>query len=376
MRGPIGRKGAQAAEALRTGGPGALVALGWRWLDRARRRHLRAARSAARRAVEFGIRPHLLHPRVRHLHGAGRITCGENDLIVICVVRNGALHVNAFLEHHRRLGAAGLVFLDNGSTDGTVEVLAACPDVILLQTDAPYDRYENTMKRYLAERFSAGRWNLCADIDEHFDYPFSDRVALQEFLRYLNTRGFTGVVAQMLDMFADAPLGAIESHPGDCLREKYPYYDITGIDSVPYEWSLPIDPRIRLHRGGIRRTVFGTRNGLTKAALVRMDGRVRPFVDWHQVDGAVMADVSCVLLHYPFVGTFPDKVQDAVRSRRYGRVTTDEYVAYADALARDPTIRLRTPTARRFTGLEPLIDEGFLVVSGEYRRWAGVTAPS
>ena len=30
---------------------------------------------------------------------------------------------------------------------------------------------ENTMKRYLAERFSRGRWNLCADIDELFDYP-------------------------------------------------------------------------------------------------------------------------------------------------------------------------------------------------------------
>ena len=33
-----------------------------------------------------------------------------------------------------------------------------------------------------------------------------------------------------------------------------------------------------MHRGGVRRTVFGTSNGLTKAALVLMDGNVKPFV--------------------------------------------------------------------------------------------------
>ena len=34
------------------------------------------------------------------------------------------------------------------------------------------------MKRYLAERFSPGRWNLCADIDELSDYPFSESRAI------------------------------------------------------------------------------------------------------------------------------------------------------------------------------------------------------
>jgi hypothetical protein len=42
----------------------------------------------------------------------------------------------------------------------------------------PSNKYENTMKRYLAERFSPGRWNLCADIDELFDYPFSESRAI------------------------------------------------------------------------------------------------------------------------------------------------------------------------------------------------------
>ena len=124
-----------------------------------------------------------------------------------------------------------------------------------------------------------------------------------------------------------------------------------------------------MHWGGIRRTVFGTNNGLTKAALVLMDGKVKPFVEWHQTAGAVVADVTCVLMHYPFVSTFAEKVEDAVRTGRYGALTTDEYVGYCRELARNPRLCLKGPSARRFSGLEPLIADGFLVVSDDYVRW-------
>ena len=124
-----------------------------------------------------------------------------------------------------------------------------------------------------------------------------------------------------------------------------------------------------MHRGGVRRTVFGTSNGLTKAALVLMDGNVKPFVEWHQATGAAVADVTEVSMHYPFVSTFREKVEDAVRTGRYGGTTTDEYVGYARELARNPRLSLKRSSARRFTGLEPLIADGFLVVSNDYVRW-------
>ena len=125
------------------------------------------------------------------------------------------------MDHYRELGVAHCVFLDNGSTDDTVDRLCAYPCVTVLQTDAPYEKFENTMKRYLADRFSQGRWNLCADIDELFDYPFSGTLPLAAFLGYLNQRGFTAVVAQLLDLFSDLPLVDIES-ARDRLKENAP----------------------------------------------------------------------------------------------------------------------------------------------------------
>ena len=116
------------------------------------------------------------------------------------------------MEHYRALGVRHHVFLDNGSTDDTVERLCAYGGVTVLQTDAPYDKFENTMKRYLAERFSPGRWNLCADIDELFDYPFARELPLPAFSVSEPAR-FTAVVAQMLDMFSDLPLAESRAGP-------------------------------------------------------------------------------------------------------------------------------------------------------------------
>jgi hypothetical protein len=106
----------------------------------------------------------------------------EDELLVICVVRNGDLYINSFLDHYRSLGVVHFVFLDNGSTDRTLEMLCTEEDVTLFGTDVPYRKYENAMKVYLAQRFSHGRWNLCADIDELFDYPFYESLSLRDFL--------------------------------------------------------------------------------------------------------------------------------------------------------------------------------------------------
>src|SRR5436190_1045600 len=180
---------------------------------------------------------------------------------------------------------------------------------------------------------------------------------------------YTAVVAQMLDMFSDTPLAELESKPDDQLKEKYVYYDISAIEKEDYLWSPRSNVEIKAHLGGIRKTVFGTDNALTKAALVLMDGKIKTFITWHHVRDAWVADLSCVLMHYPFVSSFCAKVQDAVRTGRYGMTTTDEYQAYAKELGCNPRVSLKLDSARAFTGLEQLIEDGFLVVSEKYRHW-------
>jgi hypothetical protein len=312
--------------------------------------------------------------KVTHLHGPRAVSYDRDELLVTSVVRNGELYVRSFMDHYLSIGVAHFVFLDNGSTDRTVDLLCRYPKVTVLKTDAPYHKYENAMKRYLAEKFSMGRWHLCSDIDELFDYPYSTSLSLRDFLRYLNSRSYTAVLTQMLDMFSDHCLEELDSRPTDNIEKIHCYYDLSDIARTPIAETLAYfhptidNGRLNFHRGGIRKTIFGTNSGLSKESLIMMDGNVQPYVSWHLTMRARLADISCVLKHYPFLSAFATKVRDAVATRRYGRFTAD-YLAYERALDGNDAFCLKRPAAKRLEGLEQLIDEGFLTVSADYAEW-------
>ncbi len=331
---------------------------------------LRHPRRTWSRFIDGRGRRTILRLSVRHVHGPTRIPYGLDDVLAISVVRNGELHVRTFLDHHFALGVKHIVLLLNDSTDGTETIAAAYPNVTLLRTDLPYERYENLMKRYLARRFSMGRWNLCVDIDELFDYPNSDELPLPSLLAYLNEHRYTAVIAQMLDMFADGPLAQVRSRPEDRLPEKYPFYDTSAIRKAEYTFSRAANPDVMMHIGGIRRQVFGTDNGLTKAALVKVEPDLELFVGWHHARDADLADFTCALLHYPFVESFAAKVADAVSTGRYGVYTSDEYKRYWDEISQGREIVLRRDTARRLGATSELLDSGFLVSGPQFEEWA------
>lgn len=318
-------------------------------------------------AVQFGIRSLLLRPQIRHVAGPRVPSSAPSDVIVISVVRNGRLWLRSWLAHHRQLGVRHFAVIDNGSDDGTCEALAAEPDVTVLRTAAPYHAYENTMKRYLAQRFGAGRWCLCVDMDELFEYPFMDKVPLADLVAYLDERKFNAVITQMLDMFSDIPLDRLDSRPDDVLKQTYRFFDLTGVQKRDYAFG-DVPASIRFHRGGIRKLIFGTDNGLTKVSFFKMDGALQPFIQWHHVRNGRFADVSCVLLHFPFVSTFYAKVADAVATGRYGYLTSDEYVRYGARLGQSGDLQLRSETSRAYSSAEALIDAGFLYASPQYRR--------
>lgn len=319
--------------------------------------------------LEYSVRPPLLRARIHHVHGPRTIEYERDQLLVLCVVRNGAQHVAAFLEHHLSLGATHIVLLDNDSTDDTIDLARGSDRVTILRTSCPYRVYETPMKRYLVDRFSRDRWALIADIDERFDYPFSDVLGVRELLAYLNQHSYTAVVGQMLDLFSDCPVRSPATTAEDSLHGAHVYYDISNIRKTHYGYGILSNSNVKMHSGGIRKTVFGTDNGLTKAALVRASRATDLFASWHHAEHAVIADFTGVLLHYPFFGPFYEKVREAVQTSRYGTSAGHEYIKYWTRLKDDPELCLKRDTASIFTGVNALLDTGFLTVSPQYLRW-------
>lgn len=321
--------------------------------------------------LDLYIRPLILENEVQPIYGPQTIDYDIDELIVLCVVRNGELYIKSFIEHYQSLGVKHLVFLDNGSTDETVNIARQYENVTVLQTHCPYQKYETLFKQYLVNRFSKNRWNLFADIDELFDYPYSDVLSLKSLLTYLNQNAYTAVLVQMLDLFSEQPLAQVESYPDDNLKEKYRYYDIENLEKERYPsyYGVLSNSEIKWHWGGVRKTLFGTNNYLTKAALVFVDKNIKTFVNCHQVKNARIADFTCLFLHYPFVSSFYKKVAEAVKSNRYAVSASHEYQKYWERLEQDPNLNIKGETARYYQGCLNLITEDFLVVSPAYLHW-------
>src|SRR5215204_2976476 len=310
--------------------------------------------------------------RIEHRYGPEKVDYGPDELVVVCLVRDGRPYVKSFVGHYLSLGAKHLFFLDNNSTDGTVEALKEYNNVTVLRTTLPYKEYKYLFKQYLIERFGKkDRWCLCADIDELFDYPYSDVVGLSSLLRYLNERSYTAVVAQMLDMFPEEPLSGRASNPDEPLKERHRFYDISNIQTKGIKEhgrnNTYESDDIEYFLGGIRSTLFGTKAYLTRFALMFSDGRVKPFAgSGHRVDNARVADLTCVYLHYKFLDEhFHKKVAQAVREGNYP-YNSSQYKKYLEVLEKNPGLLVKGEGARELRSVNDLVENQFLVVSEEY----------
>lgn len=323
---------------------------------------------------------HQQHQEIQHnieyLYGPEKIEYERDELAVVCLVRNSRHYVKSFVEHYSSLGVKHLVFLDNDSNDGTVRALCSYNNVTILRTTLPYKEYKHSLKRYLIWRFGKDRWCLCADIDELFDYPYSDIVGLNSLFRYLDSKAYTAVVAQMLDMFPAEPLANKRKKVDKPLKESHRFYDISNVKKktmreTPQSRKNTIESdEVEVCFKGIRDTLFGTKPNLTKFPLVLSNGKVIPADGGdHTISGARVADLTCVLLHYKFVDQhFHKQVDQAVEEENYAR-NSAKYKMYKEVLDNSSSLQIMSETAQELTHTDELLENQFLVASEDYMNW-------
>ncbi len=297
---------------------------------------------------------------IKCIHGPPDIFYNKDELAVVCLVKNAEYYINSFISHYFDLGVKHIFFLDNGSTDNTIEFIKQYDNVTIFSSSLSFKKYKLKMKRFLVNNMPEGRWVLCADIDEFFDFPYSDKISLAGFLEYLNQDNYNAVALQMLDMFSDKSLSHVSIIPGEDLRNSFPFYDISAIRKRAYHGN------IMRHCDGVHSQVFGINKiNLTKTCLILRDGKIKPFINSHEMRNEKPADVSGVLYHYKFIHHFEKKAAEAVKEKNYYK-NSSHYRKYFDVARKNRDMIIKLPTAKRLRSTNDLIDAGFIVVSEKY----------
>lgn len=262
------------------------------------------------------------------------------DILLFSTQRNEKIRLPFFLDYYRDLGVTHFLFVDNDSTDGSAEYLAAQSDTSVWHTRASYKnaRYGVDWLNHLQSFYGHGHWCLVVDPDEFFVYPFCDTRPLHALTEWLDCSSIRAFSAMLLDMY---PKGRLEDQPyqsGMNPMDIACWFDGGNytIERNPKYWNLWI-------QGGPRARVFFAKEperapALNKIPLVKWDRRYAYVNSTHMLlprglnlvyDQSNGEKASGVLLHAKFLDTFAGKAAEEI-TRRQHYAESYEYRAYAE----------------------------------------------
>lgn len=259
-------------------------------------------------------------------------------VLAFVTLRNEKRRLPYFLKYYRTLGVDHFLMVDNGSTDGSAEFLAAEPDVSLWTTTASYrkSRFGTDWLNWLKLRYGHGHWTLTVDPDEFLVYPFSDTRPLPALCDWLDLSGVRSFGTMLLDMYPRGPIDAQPYEPGQNPFEVAPWFDagnymVTKNRKYGNLW-IQGGPRARMYFADTPKEA----PSLNKIPLVKWDRKYTYASSTHMLlprglnqvyDEAGGEKLSGVLLHAKFLDGFADKAAEEVTRRQHfarGR----EYDAY------------------------------------------------
>jgi hypothetical protein len=317
-----------------------------------------------RRAVQRGNRV---------VHGPARVDLAPDEVALVCLMKDAAYYVEAFIAHHQALGLRHIVIVDNGSRDATVALASGFQDVTVIRNTLPAKRYEVLLRDIAARQVLRGGWVLFADSDEMFEVPLA--APLPRLVAYLNAQGYTAMVTQMLDLYSPLPYGSGKDWTYAEVIQQANCYSLGQVTSLPYhdqdhiDFSWFLDRNhgdVELKTGGLRAEVFGEACFLSKHSLVRNLPLVQLMTHPHCASGVRVADVTGLLRHYKLTGDYLARDRATVAAGTWDHA--EDVKRLAAAVGGDAfTIAPASPQV--YAGPAALADQGFLEASDAFRRF-------
>lgn len=301
------------------------------------------------------------------------IEVGDRDVLVLCCLRNEVQRLPYFLQYYRRLGVRHFFVVDNASTDGSGEYLAAQEDVHVFWTDASYrgSAAGRLWMQELAAHYARRHWCLTVDVDELLVYPGVEYLSLRRLCDFLELENSEGLFCVFLDMYSDRPLGETLYTPGDDFLDVCGFFEIDTYRLQPGKRPPFLDVF-----GGPRGASFAAEGGsaagpmMKKVPLVRWSEHFSYIFSTHSHIHVPLSETTGALLHFKFFHFFSELAR--YEAARGDRRQTAHYDHYSEN-ALDDTCFF-SQRSYRYTGSRDLVELGVVRASRGLKDFAAVAA--
>tara|TARA_B100000959_G_scaffold193190_1_gene202005 strand:+ start:462 stop:2246 length:1785 start_codon:yes stop_codon:yes gene_type:complete len=288
----------------------------------------------------------------------------RSEVRCFCVGRNEGKRLPFFIKYHKELGVDRFFYVDNNSSDDSIEFLLGQDDVHVWKTDQSYQesRYGYDWQEALLKKYGVEQWCLLLDADEFFFFPYSDKgVPIQDFVTYLEKERARVVTSMMLDMYSDKSIKDTHLRKNEDLFSICPFFDAPkDVKSFFRTKPQKSSHAIHLKGEGVRSRVFSTYACMRKFVFIKYDEKwTSKILHFFEEEGK-SSSVRTILFHFKFLDNFSNYVQESVKRNCHWN-DSSEYKAYMTKLKKEPNLYLYDKDiSARFRGTKDLIERNIL----------------
>lgn len=305
-----------------------------------------------------------------------KIPDNKNEVRLFATARNESLRLPYFLKYYFEMGVDRIFFIDNGSTDNTVEIALSYPNVHVFKITESFKKQWYWVE-YLLNIYGKNRWCMVVDIDELFTYPYAEVVPFRALIKYLEQNKYDAIQSFLLDIYSKKPVIESGYDPNANPVECCPCFDkdfykarVSSFDKKNWE---KFDATVFL--GGMRERVFSKvmdfnwRFYLTKISLFKNTGKIYLTGGMHTINNANLADISGVVFHTKYMQDFISKAQIEAKRSEHWAVNALDYKIYDKACSLDPKITLYHKDSVKYKNTRQLLKLRMMKSSPAYNNF-------
>ena len=289
--------------------------------------------------------------------------------IAIIVGKNEQLFLPGLLAHHRKIGVEHFLFVDNASSDSSIEYMLEQEDVSVFVTtqDYKFSRFGVNWQETLLSHYCMGKWALILDSDELFVYDDFENKSIKELLTIADSCGANAVLSPMVDFYPKETLSKADISDGRPFYEVCNHYDSLASMNVLELTNYGPFGNSKIYSSGLRERIFGRYNTFPepnylnqKYNLIKYRPGMKLIEGLHFMAGHNLFEIQCGIMHFKYHSKFHEKVEREVKAGQHWN-GAKEYVRYLGLTKDNKNFSLYDEKiSREYCSSKDLVEAGYM----------------